>query len=263
MKRPDEQRFTDLIYADKGNDKISGRFIELTFEGSARPARVNLSTRVARGAGKDRLSGVRIVTGSRYADRLVGSGRADELNGGAGADRLVGNGGGDMLDSGRGNDTVLGGPGSDVAFQTRGVARLGGGNDFAMTLWATVYGDAGDDIVMPFGRSTINGGAGVDTLALETFDFSSDSGVTADLAAGTADIGAPVTFTLIEALEGSMGPDILYGDANANVINGGDGDDKVFGLGGDDKLNGGDGDDSVDGGDGTDTCSAETTVLCE
>ena len=111
-----------------------------------------------------------------------------------------------------------------------------GGNDFIFGLGGndTLTGGPGDDF--------IDGGDG----ALDTVDYSSStSGVTVDLAAGTASDGFGGTDTLvgIEAVVGSDFDDTLTGDAGNNVLDGGDGNDTIDGGAGDDTLDGGDGND--------------------
>lgn len=258
--RAAEDRENDVVHAQPGNDRISGRGWELSFKLSKRAARVNLATGRVRGAGKDRITGARFVTGSKRADRVLGSSRGEVLVGGRGVDVLRSGGGDDFLEPGRGADVVDAGPGSDFGFYQGDQVRLGTGDDLAVLVSSTVYGEAGMDAFVPFGPAVVDGGADADYLGLETFD---GSGVTADMTTGLADIGATVHFALIEIIEGGEGPDVLTGDDNANTLSGGDGDDQLLGLGGDDSLDGGDGTDTADGGDGTDTCVAETPTACE
>lgn len=175
-------------------------------------------------------------------EAVAGSGD-DTLTGSAGANYLEGADGADTLDGGDGNDGLLGGEGDDL---------LQGGN--------------GDDLIDGGGgRDGLDGGAGIDTARMYF-----DTGVTVDLAAGSATDGAGSVdaLTAIENVIGTAFDDTLAGDAGVNALRGGYGDDVLAGRGGADLLDGGDGDDSfeytgtsngfdtVDGGAGVDTVRA-------
>ncbi len=85
-------------------------------------------------------------------DTLVGTGRAESLNGGTGEDTIKGMGGNDKLDGGTGNDRVDGNAGNDRMSGGAGddALRGGSGND-------NISGGADND--------TINGGAGNDRMS--------------------------------------------------------------------------------------------------
>lgn len=96
-------------------------------------------------------------------------------------------------------------------------------------------------------------------------DYSlSPSGVTVDLAAGTAR-GGDGTDTLrnIENVFGSRYNDTIYGDEFANQLIGWHGDDRLYGRAGNDKLWGLNGYDRADGDSGSDKCNAERLNSCE
>ena len=59
-------------------------------------------------------AGADILTGSAFADWLLGGWGGDTLNGGDGADWLYGGWGGDTLNGNGGTDTCLGGQNADV-----------------------------------------------------------------------------------------------------------------------------------------------------
>jgi uncharacterized repeat protein (TIGR01451 family) len=156
----------------------------------------------------------------------VGTAGNDTINGTANADVLCGLSGNDSLVGAAGNDILVGGPGAD---------RLRGSK----------------------GNDTLFGGAGVDTGS-----WSGDgvaSGVTVDLAAGTATNAQLGTDTIVlvdgistvENAEGSSYPDRLVGDEWPNVLNG---------AGGNDVLLPGAGADQVAGGGGVDTVSFENAA---
>jgi Ca2+-binding RTX toxin-like protein len=114
---------------------------------------------------------------------------------------------------------------------------------------------------------TVDGGAGVDTVSYSD----ASSGVTVDLAAGTATDGAGSdTLTNIENAVGSDHDDTLVGDANNNVLTGGLGDDTLTGGGGIDTADYSDAASSVTvdltvgtatGGAGTDTLTSIENVV--
>jgi Ca2+-binding RTX toxin-like protein len=97
----------DVLTPGSGNDSIlgGGGVDLLSFASSPGGIGVDLGRGRASGDGRDRIGAVENVTGSRFADLLLGSSAANVLNGGAGNDRVFG---------GSGNDTLLGGPGSDA-----------------------------------------------------------------------------------------------------------------------------------------------------
>ncbi|WP_296617829.1 hypothetical protein, partial [Sphingomonas sp.] len=155
---------------------------------------------------------------------------------------ISGLGGNDHLSGAGGNDTIDGGDGNDVIHG-------GGGRD-------TIHGGAGDDLIYDApgapGTNLIDGGDGNDTL-----DFSENGNafaVNLSLAnpAAQAVGGGAYSVTGIENLTGANLNDVLYGDAQANVLSGGLGNDTLTGAGGNDTLLGGDGDDYLYGGPGDD-----------
>jgi len=118
-------------------------------------------------------------------------------------------------------------------------------------------GNMSDTIIASSGDDTYDGGRGTDTV-----DYSAiSSGVSIDLAAGTATGPGNQKLIAIENVVGSSGDDVITGNSGANVINagagddvidGGAGNDRMTGVAGDDILIGGAGNDRVSGGDGND-----------
>ena len=145
---------------------------------------------------------------------------------------MDGGDGADDLDSRGGNDTVLGGPGDDTITDDGGTDVLDGG--------------AGDDhIEADGGADDIRGGPGFDTVRLDGGD---DVVRLDDLANdGVAGQGMNV-HTDVEAVDGGLGSDDLFGDAGPNTLLGGPGNDILEGGGGPDVLEGGDGADEISGG---------------
>ena len=77
-----------------------------------------------------RVEGDISITGTKYADNIIGSNQDDVLNGDRGADSLFGGGGNDTLYGGTGNDKLWGGADNDTLWG-------GAGSD-------TFYYDDGD-----------------------------------------------------------------------------------------------------------------------
>ena len=144
----------------------------------------------------------------------------DYINGLLGNDTLYGLGGNDTMVGGWGNDALYGGDDDDV-----------------------MEGGAGTD--------HMDGGAGLDTMWM----YYAGASVTADLAAGTVTGGETTgdTYTAIENLTGAYDfANMLYVDANANVLIGGIESDELSGREGSDTLYGWRGADTLLGGDGDD-----------
>jgi Ca2+-binding RTX toxin-like protein len=89
---------------------------------------VDLAKGRASGEGPDRLSGIEDVTGSTWADRLVGDAKPNSLVGGDGSDTLTGGSGDDFLGGGNGTDTARGGRGRDYCLddETSSGCEIGG-----------------------------------------------------------------------------------------------------------------------------------------
>ncbi|MHC2334417.1 calcium-binding protein [Bradyrhizobium sp. USDA 4454] len=146
-------------------------------------------------------------------DLLAGEDSSETLNGGDGNDVIYGNGGADTLNGGNGNDYLSAG-------------RDDGSND--------VY----------------DGGAGINTVSFSGVG----GGVTLDLGLHYAigpTIGHDGVFN-IQVAVGSLGNDILIGEAGPNTIYGYWGNDYLYGLGGNDAMFGGYGNDILIGADGND-----------
>lgn len=125
-------------------------------------------TSILGGAGNDVLLG----DAAGYIDGAAGN---DNITGGTGIDTIIGGAGNDTISGAGGNDIITGGDGNDQI--TEGVAGT-----------ASVDAGAGDDIVTFSGTvdstDTLNGGAGTDTLVINSTDVTTVNGL--GFAAGVA-----------------------------------------------------------------------------
>ncbi len=172
-------------------------------------------------AAQDQLENIEAVTGSPFADLLLGDEADNGFGGRDGDDRIEGLDGADTISGGEGADVLLGGPGNDDI-------QGGGGPD-------TVIGGEGDDFL--YGSSAA---FTITQADLRDAIFGGDGH---------------------DLIDGGLGNDELRGDAGNDTVIGGFGSDSVFGGAGDDEITGqalsdlmfgGDGDDFVNGGFGFD-----------
>jgi Ca2+-binding RTX toxin-like protein len=221
----------------------------------------------------DRLIDVENVIGSFKADVIKGDGDSnvlrgnngnDVLEGRGGIDQLFGDAGNDTLNGGRGSDRLDGGGGVDTASYADSASAvsaslaaeratgLDSGFDRLFNI-ENVTGSAFDDsLTGDAGANVLKGGDGDDVLAgLAGFDTldggdefgidsasyaASPSAVVVHLAAGLAAGGHATGDTLvgIEGVIGSAFADVLFGDAEPNLLDGGGGADTLAGGGGPD-----------------------------
>jgi Ca2+-binding RTX toxin-like protein len=177
--------------------------------------------------------GVENLTLQGTALMATGNGLNNIIRGNASANDLDGGDGDDVLFGGNGGDFILGGNGSDL-----------------------LKGEAGQDV--------LSGGDGIDTLDLSTDAAAGgNNGVYVDLSASITLDGFS-SYDVISGIENVIGTDSLYvgfapysdlifGSAEANVIQGRGGHDYVEGRGGADGLYGETGNDILLGGDGNDS----------
>jgi Ca2+-binding RTX toxin-like protein len=167
----------------------------------------------------------------------------DVINGQGGNDLLDGLSGNDLLRGGTGNNTLNGGAGDDTlrVDSSIGDNLLGGGhgNDFLDTFRQYYYyanRSPSYSIIGVSGNNTLNGGAGDDTLRV-------DSSIGDNLLDG-GDGNDSLLTSFISDEKGN-----LITDSNgSNTLNGGTGDDILRGGGstGNDLLSGGEGNDFLD-----------------
>ncbi len=228
----------DVLIGGPGDDRLDGVFGADTadFASSAGGVSADLTAGTATGEGDDRLRSIENLSGSGYADTLVGNEDDNDIDGRAGSDTLQGAGGDDVFIGGTGDDIFEGGEGSDAI--NFGRSRTGIQADLGTGL---ITGE-GDDAAA--GVEHILGSTKVDLL---TGDGSSNY------------LNGRSGFDLIY---GGGGEDVLVGLKGDDTIDGGDGDDMIYdddhndtltGGAGNDYFRTGIGDDHFDGGEGMDT----------
>jgi Ca2+-binding RTX toxin-like protein len=96
----------DVLAGGLGRDLASFRYSGLEAGGAVT---VDLGAGTANGEGSDALTGIEDVTGTVFADTLIGEASPNRLSGGFGNDTLSGLDGDDVLNGGKGKDTGDGG----------------------------------------------------------------------------------------------------------------------------------------------------------
>jgi Ca2+-binding RTX toxin-like protein len=277
----------DLLEGQQGRDTLSGGDgIDTVSYFDSMGVVVNLTLLFAWDGydptSQDMLLNIENVNGSTSADLIGGDGGANLLRGIAGDDTVIGAGGDDTLEGGTGADLLRGEDGNDIladhtqdpAFQGASPPRESFVGTDADTL---IGGDGADWIYASGGGDSIDGGSGVDTLAMNFSGLESAIVLTLLLTSAWAvqSGGTPVawvqgieqlSFTagalndVLDArratgsatLDGDAGNDVLRGGAAGDAISGSAGNDRLFGGGGDDTLVGGAGRDLLNGGAGAD-----------
>lgn len=198
----------DIIDGGAGTDTV-------TYAESDAAVSVNLLAGTASGghAEGDVLSNIENVTGSEFADTIIGN---------TAANVLYGLGGDDLLEGGAGHDTLDGGSGVDVL-------RGGAGDD-------TYIVDNIADVVRE------SAAEGTDLVQAYVSHTLSDNVENLTLLGSLALNGTGNTLA-----------NTLRGNDASNDLSGEDGNDSLYGLLGDDLLRGGAGNDLLDGGAGADT----------
>jgi Ca2+-binding RTX toxin-like protein len=182
----------DTIEGGEGSDTLDGqRGIDtVSYAGSAAKVAVNLGNNSVSGgdASGDKISNFENVTGSAFADTLIGGNGSNVINGGGGNDNIAGLNGDDTLNGDDGADLLSGGNGGDVLSG-------GAGND-------TLQGDNGNDILDGgAGADLLTGGNGSDRFVFTVLDGAKDR--ITDFKAGPDKIDL-------------SGADAIVGNANAN-----------------------------------------------
>lgn len=191
----------DYLVGGAGDDVVRGGagWDWSSYEDATAGVTVDLNktaTQDTGGAGKDTLSGIEHLYGTKFNDTLTGDAKDNYLWGADGDDKLYGGAGNDHLSGGAGNNIISGGDGWDTvdyAFSTTGVRidlhdtvpPLGGSpqvGDYIYSIEAAMgsayddaifgnsaenylFGDAGnDDIYAKGGHDVVDGGDGDDRL---------------------------------------------------------------------------------------------------
>jgi Ca2+-binding RTX toxin-like protein len=213
----------DLLVGGNGADQMNGGSGTdmASYDDSSEGVTVSLASGEGFGgtAEGDTLASVESITGSWYADMLIGDdsnnvlaglGGNDTLKGGGGADTLYGDSGNDMLKGGGGADTLNGGAGIDTA----NYAESSAGVFVSLYTDDAAYGDAEGDELNSI--ENLTGSAYADDL------WGSDG---------------------VNVLSGLDGNDSLKGFGGDDTLTGGDGSDFMDGGAGADTMNGGLGND--------------------
>lgn len=106
----------DVVQGGRGDNLIDGGagIDTLTYQSLTKGVDLDLATGVAFSVGRDQISGIENVWGSRWIDRISGDDVANLLFGADGDDVLDGRAGADTLVGGAGADTLTGGAGADM-----------------------------------------------------------------------------------------------------------------------------------------------------
>ncbi len=154
---------------------------------------------------------------------IIGTTKAETLNGTEGNDLIMGLEGADHINGHGGNDCILGGIGADKINGNIGDDAIfgDGGAD-------TIHGNNGNDFIV--------GGLAADTIFGENGD---------------------------DQLFGNEAADTLRGGNGDDLLEGGDAPDTLWGENGNDILIGGAGIDNANGGADIDSCDAESKSNCE
>src|SRR5215207_2838142 len=215
---------SDFLLGEAGNDEIAGQIgSDTALYGSAGGPVVVTIDGINNDGGIAEDDNVRVdtenVSGTQFADVLIGSDQPNVITGGGGNDRI---------DARGGNDTLREGEAPSGADDLRG-------------------GD-GIDTITYLGRTT---GVNVRLNGLP------DDGNTIDDPDANGRAGDNVSE--IENVTGSDRPDFIRGDDGPNRIDGNGGADNVQALGGNDTVTGHADRDAIEGGPGDDTLDGDAS----
>ncbi|UVD59141.1 metal-binding protein [Rhizobium sp. Pop5] len=256
---------------------------------------VNLADELGSGsANVTGSSGDNVITTGAGHDHIDGGDGNDTLNGGAGHDVIQGGNGNDTLNGGDGNDDITGGIGNDVIRGGAGNDTISDGEHFVHTpeVFDIDAGDGDDAITVetsaPWASGTIDGGAGIDTLQVDSLQGLTIKNIEVLETAGVWVAGSSAQFESFDKIVWStdrfsdfnpslaltdsahldlsdelgdrgsfihgnvLGIDVKTGNGD-DEFTGTDGNDIFDGSGGNDILNGNGGNDKLTGGAGNDT----------
>jgi Ca2+-binding RTX toxin-like protein len=186
------------------------------------------------------------VTDANHIERVFGSFVNDFLDaqsmtheiamyGGDGHDVLLGGSGDDYLVGENGDDVINGGAGGDMLFGSAGNDNLHGTGDGDQ-----LHGDNGDDVFAYTGQDSvgadgIDGGAGFDTISLQTWDrahnvtLTDAMGVERIEGGNMADVLSAASVSFHVELLGGDGADVLTGGSAGDMLDGGAGTNVLTG----------------------------------
>jgi Ca2+-binding RTX toxin-like protein len=160
----------------------------------------------------DTYTNIENLTGSDYADALVGNNSPNSLRGLDGNDFLDGKGGDDFMSGGSGNDTLKGGGGADDLQGSEGI-------DTAS------YYESPEGVIVLLGLGGAGGDAEGDTfIGIENLTGS----VYADILWGDDGVNKLMGMDGADVLRGLDGNDTLDGGAGADTMLGGPGGDTYY-----------------------------------
>jgi len=193
----------------------------------------------------------------RGIENVIGSNRAETINGNEQDNKLAGSGGDDTINGGAGNDTYdfTGSTalsiGNDRLFDQSGTADRILINSLSDIVSAS---RSGNDLVVGLTNGSfriVDHFNGHPIESLVTLDGHSVTLSTSNVGGNLPGIIGGTNGN--DTLDGRGGDDFLFGNAGNDLLLGGDGNDRLDGGAGNDVLNGGDGDDVLIGGPGNDT----------
>jgi Ca2+-binding RTX toxin-like protein len=218
---------------------------------------INLAVGTATGEGTDSLSNIENVSGSAYADTMIGNTGANSLTGNAGNDTLNGGAGADSLTGGANNDIfVL----DDTTFSgIDTIQDFNSSNDKIIIANLFPYYDPWVHTITDYVQITDSGsnsilkvdidGGGNSFVQVAT--IIGVTGLTNELALQNSD-----TVRTYNTISGTSGADTLTGGANFDYIFADYGNDTLYGGAGNDRLDGAWDNDTLYGQDGNDVLEA-------
>jgi Ca2+-binding RTX toxin-like protein len=259
----------DLVHGDYGYDRMAGgagggdiaSFATARAGGKGSGVWASLKAHRAFGDGHDKLFQFESIEGSAFRDTLIGSKRANVIDGGPGNDHIFGGGGLDTIDGGQGSDGCQGAKGRTTSCgkekPPKGSAYVeldtteGGGAGLQI-----VGGPGGDHFVVVFDDATqtfsvsakkaLASGPGCthppgDPKQLSCPANGPGRWLMADLGPGNDSLAVAGSLLSIGGvrLAGGEGNDLIKGGPEDDLIESGPGADKLYGGAGADGLVGG------------------------
>lgn len=224
---------TDTLIGGAGNDGLDGgdgTNDYVWYDFSPAGVTVDLASGTASGGdGNDTLVSIENLSGSHFADTLIGN----SIN-----NAFYGEGGDDAIDGGEGTDFIFfeDAPKRVKVDLGSGVA-TGVGRDTFTSIESASGSRFGDEIIGDGQSNSLTGNGGDDTIfGAGGFDFVSfavnPTAVRVNLAEGTARGQGRDTLRSMEGIVGSARDDTLTGSKATNTIQGGGGNDTMSGGGG-------------------------------